>query len=123
MLTAVGLGSDAAGQDPTAGAWPSCRQTKARLQFAGMVLGLGVNLNLPEEMLAIVGQPATSLAAATGVTVDVAAFRDAVLQDFFSCYDEFLLAGTCSSGCTSSARARNSGEAVGSVAAGSSSIQ
>lgn len=42
MLTAVGLGSDAAGQDPTAGAWPSCRQTKARLLFAGMVLGLGI---------------------------------------------------------------------------------
>jgi BirA family biotin operon repressor/biotin-[acetyl-CoA-carboxylase] ligase len=61
--------------------------------FVGMVLGLGVNLNLPVEMLALVGQPATSLAAATGVTVDVAAFRDAVLQDFFSCYDDFLLVG------------------------------
>ncbi len=42
MLTAVGPGSAAAGQDPTAGAWSSCRQAKARLPFAGMVLGLGI---------------------------------------------------------------------------------
>lgn len=48
-----------------------------------MVLGLGVNLNLDAACLASIDQPATSLAAATGMPVAVAAFRDAVVQDFF----------------------------------------
>lgn len=61
--------------------------------FLGLVLGLGVNLNLDAEMLASIDQPATSLAAWSGKPVDVAAFRDAVLEDFFSRYDEFLATG------------------------------
>jgi BirA family biotin operon repressor/biotin-[acetyl-CoA-carboxylase] ligase len=55
-----------------------------------MVLGLGVNLNLDAQVLATIDQPATSLALLTGMPVDVAAFRDALLQDFFMGYDEFL---------------------------------
>ena len=68
-------------------------ETVTQGEFVGLVLGLGVNLNLDAEMLASIDQPATSLAAWTGGPVDVAGFRDAVLEDFFSRYDEFLATG------------------------------
>jgi BirA family biotin operon repressor/biotin-[acetyl-CoA-carboxylase] ligase len=61
--------------------------------FVGLVLGLGVNLNLDAQLLASIDQPATSLAVLTGKPVDVAAFRDAVLEDFFRDYDAFLGSG------------------------------
>lgn len=61
--------------------------------LVGMVLGLGVNLNLPAEMLESIDQPATSLSVVTGQPVAVAAFRDAVLEDFFASCDEFLVTG------------------------------
>ena len=59
-------------------------------EFMGLVLGLGINLNLDRKNLAAIDQPATSLAVWTGKPVDVAAFRDAVLDDFFNRYDGFL---------------------------------
>lgn len=62
-------------------------------EFVGMVLGLGVNLNLDEESLATIDQPATSVFALTGNAVNVADFRDAVLRDFFSRCDDFLNRG------------------------------
>jgi BirA family biotin operon repressor/biotin-[acetyl-CoA-carboxylase] ligase len=61
--------------------------------FMGMVLGLGVNLNLDAQGLATIDQPATSLSVLTGMPVDVAGFRDAVLEDFFRNYDAFLGSG------------------------------
>ena len=61
--------------------------------LVGMVLGLGVNLNLAAEMLETIDQPATSLSVVTGKPVEVAAFRDAVLRDFFTACDEFLVSG------------------------------
>lgn len=62
-------------------------------EFMGLVLGLGMNLNLDRKSLAAIDQPATSLAVWTGKPVDVAAFRDAVLDDFFHRYDGFLKCG------------------------------
>jgi BirA family biotin operon repressor/biotin-[acetyl-CoA-carboxylase] ligase len=62
-------------------------------ELVGMVLGLGVNLNLTAKMLDTIAQPATSLAVETGNPVEVAAFRDAVLRDFFTACDEFLGSG------------------------------
>lgn len=62
-------------------------------EFVGMVLGVGVNLNLDAAALATIDQPATSLAEWTGSPVAVADFRDAVLEDFFSRYDDFLTSG------------------------------
>lgn len=59
-------------------------------EFMGLVLGLGINLNLDRKSLATIDQPATSLAVWTGKPVNVAAFRDAVLKDFFDRYDGFL---------------------------------
>jgi BirA family transcriptional regulator, biotin operon repressor / biotin---[acetyl-CoA-carboxylase] ligase len=62
-------------------------------EFLGLVLGLGVNLNLDAAALAAIDQPATSLAVETGRPVDVARFRDHVLDDFFQRRDEFLKSG------------------------------
>ena len=68
-------------------------ETVTQGKFFGLVLGLGVNLNLDAETLATIDQPATSLSAWSGKPVDVTGFRDAVLEDFFSRYDEFLATG------------------------------
>lgn len=68
-------------------------ETVTQGDFVGLVLGLGVNLNLDAETLATIDQPATSLSAWTGNPVDVTGFRVAVLEDFFSQYDEFLATG------------------------------
>lgn len=62
-------------------------------EFLGLVLGLGVNLNLDAASLATIDQPATSLSERSGKPVDVALFRDAVLQDFFSRSDGLLDTG------------------------------
>ncbi len=68
-------------------------ETVTQGEFVGLVLGLGVNLNLDADTLATIDQPATSLSEWTGAPVDVTAFRNAVLEDFFSRYDEFLATG------------------------------
>jgi BirA family biotin operon repressor/biotin-[acetyl-CoA-carboxylase] ligase len=62
-------------------------------EFLGLVLGLGVNLNLNEEMLSRIDQPATSLSLWTGCPVEVPAFRDRVLDKFFEDYENFLAGG------------------------------
>jgi BirA family biotin operon repressor/biotin-[acetyl-CoA-carboxylase] ligase len=61
--------------------------------FLGLVLGIGVNLNLTRERLAMIDQPATALNLEQGRTVNANAFRDGLLAEFFSRYDEFLAAG------------------------------
>lgn len=68
-------------------------ETVTQGEFIGLVLGLGVNLNLDAETLATIDQPATSLSAWTGKPVDVSGFRDSVLEDFFARYDDFLATG------------------------------
>jgi len=55
-------------------------------------LGIGLNLNLDAATLALVNQPATALNFLVGRAVAVAAFRDALLAEFFSRYDDFLAA-------------------------------
>ncbi len=61
--------------------------------FAGLALGLGVNLNLDQATLATVSQPATSLSEWTGSPVDADAFRDAVLDGFSAQRDQLLERG------------------------------
>lgn len=62
-------------------------------EFLGVVLGIGVNLNLDAAALASIDQPATSLAIELKRPVNVAGFRDALLQEFFNRYEEFLARG------------------------------
>ncbi len=61
--------------------------------FLGLVLGIGVNLNLDGATLALVDQPATALNQLLGHAVAAPQFRDALLADFFARYDDFLTAG------------------------------
>jgi BirA family transcriptional regulator, biotin operon repressor / biotin---[acetyl-CoA-carboxylase] ligase len=62
-------------------------------EFLGLVLGIGVNLNLDGAVLAAVGQPATALNLELGRYVSVLTYRDALLAEFFSRYEAFLAAG------------------------------
>jgi BirA family transcriptional regulator, biotin operon repressor / biotin---[acetyl-CoA-carboxylase] ligase len=62
-------------------------------EFQGLVLGLGVNLNLDPTVLAQIDQPATALNLEVGHPVDVPAFRDALLADFFAGYEPLLAQG------------------------------
>lgn len=61
-------------------------------EFLGLVLGLGMNLNLDATIIATVDQPATALNLELGRYVSVLTFRDALLAEFFSQYDQFLVA-------------------------------
>lgn len=62
-------------------------------ELLGLVLGLGVNLNMEAGTLATIDQPATSLSVLTGKPVDVGDFRNAVLVDFFNHSEEFIESG------------------------------
>jgi BirA family biotin operon repressor/biotin-[acetyl-CoA-carboxylase] ligase len=61
--------------------------------FLGLVLGIGVNLNLNEDVLARIDQPATALNLVLGHTVNMNDFRAALLSEFFSRYEAFLVSG------------------------------
>jgi BirA family transcriptional regulator, biotin operon repressor / biotin---[acetyl-CoA-carboxylase] ligase len=61
--------------------------------FLGLVLGIGVNLNLKASALAKIDQPATALNQLLGRAVDVDAFRNALLEDFFARRHKFLATG------------------------------
>lgn len=65
-------------------------------EFLGLVLGIGVNLNLGPVALASIDQPATSLAVESDRSVDVASFRTALLDEFFAHYDTFMAQGFAS---------------------------
>lgn len=62
-------------------------------EFLGLVLGIGVNLNLTEAQLAAIDQPATALNLCLHHPVDVNDFRDVLLAGFYARYDDFLAAG------------------------------
>lgn len=61
--------------------------------FLGLVLGLGVNLNLDPAILAVIDQPATALNLIRGCPIDRDAFRDDLLDRFFAAYGPFLQQG------------------------------
>jgi BirA family biotin operon repressor/biotin-[acetyl-CoA-carboxylase] ligase len=62
-------------------------------EFQGLVLGLGMNLNLDDATLATIDQPATSLSLHLGASVSAPAVGDAVLREFFGQYDAFMHSG------------------------------
>jgi BirA family biotin operon repressor/biotin-[acetyl-CoA-carboxylase] ligase len=62
-------------------------------EFLGLLLGIGVNLNLDAATLARIDQPATSLSCVLGCPVDIAEFRDSLLRTFFDRCDDFLQQG------------------------------
>jgi BirA family transcriptional regulator, biotin operon repressor / biotin---[acetyl-CoA-carboxylase] ligase len=62
-------------------------------KFLGLVLGIGVNLNLKPAALAQIDQPATALNQLVGHAVDVDDFREELLTDFFAHRSHFLRTG------------------------------
>ena len=67
------------------------RITEGRL--VGYVLGVGINLNMPADVLAEIDQPATALNLITQRPVDREGFLDCLLERFFEGYEAFLEQG------------------------------
>jgi BirA family biotin operon repressor/biotin-[acetyl-CoA-carboxylase] ligase len=59
----------------------------------GIVLGFGVNLNVPEELLEKINQPATSLNIETGMFIDKEEFLKKVIDKFCLYYNKFIEEG------------------------------
>ncbi|MDD3925767.1 MAG: biotin--[acetyl-CoA-carboxylase] ligase [bacterium] len=58
--------------------------------LVGMVLGVGVNLNMSQDDLTGIGQPAASLNLLTDKEIDRDGFIFCLLDEFFAGYDAFL---------------------------------
>ncbi len=61
--------------------------------YSGLVLGVGVNLNLSQNDLNQIDQPATSLNMFTEETIDAFSFAQALLKEFFIKYETFIKEG------------------------------
>jgi BirA family biotin operon repressor/biotin-[acetyl-CoA-carboxylase] ligase len=59
----------------------------------GVVMGLGLNVNMPLETLQRVGQPATSILDQMGQQVDTIAVKEAVVRSFSHNLELFLQKG------------------------------
>lgn len=62
-------------------------------QIKGIVLGLGLNVNLKKETLEKIDQNATSIGALTGKQYDVEKILRLVCDEFFKNYDAFIQGG------------------------------
>ena len=62
-------------------------------EFSGMVLGIGVNLNMTQEEIGMINQPATSVNLELQKTIDKREFAKKLFEAFFTEYDEFLNSG------------------------------
>jgi BirA family biotin operon repressor/biotin-[acetyl-CoA-carboxylase] ligase len=63
------------------------------ITLKGIVLGFGVNLNVPQEILDNIDQPATSLNIETGVCINKEEFLKKVINKFCLFYNNFLEEG------------------------------
>lgn len=61
--------------------------------FKGLVLGIGVNLNADEKDFAQIDKKVTALNIELGREVDLNEFKNALVDEFFKNYDEFLAKG------------------------------
>jgi len=59
----------------------------------GVIVGCGINLNLDEEEVKNIDQPATSIYLETGTRVNKKEFLDNLMSDFIKEYDEFTANG------------------------------
>lgn len=67
--------------------------TNGRYILKGLVLGFGVNLNVPKEVLENIDQPATSLNIETGMFINKDEFLKKVINKFYLYYNKFLEEG------------------------------
>lgn len=61
--------------------------------FKGIVLGLGINVNVSDENLTKIDRPATALNIELGKNIDKQIFIESLINRFFEGYDEFLEKG------------------------------
>ncbi len=59
-------------------------------EFKGVIVGIGINLNLNEEDVAQIDIPATSIFLETGKNVDKDSFLEKLISNFKKEYDDFL---------------------------------
>ncbi len=62
-------------------------------ELAGIVLGVGINLNCAKEIFADIDKPATSLFLELGSFVDKEEFLEELYLNFFLYYDKFIRGG------------------------------
>ncbi|MDD5455483.1 MAG: biotin--[acetyl-CoA-carboxylase] ligase [Candidatus Margulisbacteria bacterium] len=62
-------------------------------QFLGLVMGIGVNLNMPQEFPKRINRSATSLNLLQGKEVNRDFFITSFLNKFFECYDKYCETG------------------------------
>jgi len=62
-------------------------------KFNGLVLGVGINLNMPQNFLQRINQPATSLNLLLEKPIDQEVFRLDFLDTFFEDYENYLKSG------------------------------
>lgn len=62
-------------------------------KLKGIALGIGINLNAPQNLLSQIDRPATSVDIELGESVDKKEFMQELLAKFFASYDDFLECG------------------------------
>jgi len=65
-------------------------------KLKGIALGIGINLNAPQELLSQIDRPATAVNIELGTDIDKQEFMDKLLEKFFNGYDDFLINGFAS---------------------------
>ena len=61
--------------------------------FKGVIVGIGINLNLDENEVKNIDIPATSVYIETGLNVDKNEFLNKLLDNFKNDWEDFLLNG------------------------------
>lgn len=70
-----------------------CEAWRKQNVTKGFVLGIGVNLNMPESVLNQIERPATSLNMATGIDVHREEFLEKLVEEFFLNYENIVEQG------------------------------
>jgi BirA family biotin operon repressor/biotin-[acetyl-CoA-carboxylase] ligase len=73
--------SDCRGFRKIAGLLAETWTPSASNRIGGVVVGIGINLNMPQDMLEKIDQPATSILAESGNQVNIAKFADKLLEN------------------------------------------
>ena len=72
-----------------------CESSLKKNVIQGVVLGIGVNLNMPQEILDSIDRPATSLNIETGQPINRQEFLNALVTEFFKNYNSAIEHGFC----------------------------
>lgn len=70
-----------------------CESFMQKNKLQGIVLGIGINLNMPEEIVKSIDRPATSLNLVLKQKINKNEFLDSLLKEFFKNYEEITNKG------------------------------